>query len=478
MDIVKHSSPKTDFDLIVIGAGSGGLNIASFMNRIGLSVLLIDKRDEAIGGDCLNFGCIPSKALLHVAREVAAARRSTDYGLAVGGEVVWGRVKQYIRDTQAVIREHENAAWFRAQGMTVVLGEAVFVGPRQVRVAGTAYTGKRIVLATGSRPRPVSVLGIEQVTNLYTNETIFAMPTLPPRLLILGGGPIGIEMAQAFARLGSRVTVADPNPRILGKEDAEMAAIITNCLATEGVQFLLEHSLARFSAPDTAVFTTPNGTEVEQTFDAVLVAIGRIPNTENLGLAAAGIKTNDRGRLVVDRYLRTTNKRVLVCGDVAGNFQFTHAAEMHATTIIRNFFAPWPRPFTGGGISWVTFTDPELATFGSQEAQLRAAGIPYEVLVTSAVRDDRAITDNYRYARQKLFVSKKGKILGGTMVAPQAGELIQELVLAQQNGLSLARLFQKTYAYPVAARINKRAAGTFMAGKLTAWRARLLRMLY
>ena len=469
---------KTDFDLIVIGAGSGGLNIAAFINRIGLTVLLIDKHDQTIGGDCLNFGCVPSKALLHVAREVAEARRATAFGVSVTGSVLWERVREYVAGVQAVIREHENAVWFRSLGMTVALGEAVFVGKNQVQVAGTVYTGKRIVLATGSRPRTLSVPGVEQVAGLHTNETIFTMPTLPQKLLILGGGPIGIEMAQAFTRLGSQVSVADPSAQILGKEDADMAMVVRERLASEGIDFRLGHTLVRFSAPDTAVFTATNNAEVTYTFDAVLVAVGRIPNTENLGLTAAGIATDERGRLVVDEYLRTTNRRVLACGDVAGSFQFTHAAEMHAATIIRNFFSPFPQPFTGDGISWVTFTDPELATFGQSEAQLRAAGIRYEVLVTDFRHDDRAITDDYRHGRQKLFIDAAGKIFGGTMVAPQAGELVQELILAQMQGLTLAQLFAKTYAYPIATRINKRSAATFMARKLTPWRARLLRFLF
>ncbi len=478
MDTTKVTSAKTSFDLIVIGAGSGGLTIAAFMNRIGLSVLLIDKRDETIGGDCLNFGCIPSKALLHIAREVAAARRAAAYGLSVGGAVVWERVREYIAGVQSTIREHENATWFRSQGMTVVLGEARFVGKNQVQVADTVYTSKRIVLATGSRPRTLTVPGIEQVQNLHTNETIFTMDVLPRRLLVLGGGPIGIEMAQAFARLGSTVTVADPSARILGKEDAELASIVAKRLAAEGVHFLLEHTLTHFSAPDTARFTTSAGGEVATTFTDVLVAIGRTPNIESLNLAAGSIATDKRERLVVDRYLRTTNRHVFACGDVAGNFQFTHAAEMHAATIIRNFFTPWPRPFTGEGISWVTFTDPELATFGSGVADLRSAGVPFEELVTDLTHDDRAITDDYRYGLQKLYISPTGTILGGTTVAPQAGELVQELILAKHAGLTLTQLFAKTYAYPVATRVNKRSAATFMARKLTPLRTRLLRFLY
>lgn len=469
---------KTKFDLIVIGAGSGGLNIAAFCNRIGLSVLLVDKDDASIGGDCLNFGCIPSKALIHVAREVAAARRSTAYGLTVGGSVDWSRVRDRIISVQAVIREHENASWFTSKGMVVALGTATFVGPRTVRVGEHTYTAKRIVLATGSRPRVLTGQGIEQVARVLNNESIFTMSDLPRRLLVLGAGPIGIELAQALQQLGSQVTVVDPGTQILGKEDAEMATILQTQLVTEGMQFHLGYTLDTFTGPHEALVKNAEGDTRTLSFDAVFIAIGRVLNTDGLGLAAAGIATDERGKLVVNDYLQTTNPAVYVCGDVAGNFQFTHAAEMHAATIIRNFFSPVRRRFVPNGISWVTYTTPEVATFGRSEAQLREAGVAYEVLVTDCTDDDRAITDDYRYGKQKLFVGPRGEIYGGTLIAPNAGELIQELVLAQVAKLPLSKLFAKTYAYPTASRINKRAAAQFMARSLTLLRLRILRWLY
>ncbi|MBY0310264.1 FAD-dependent oxidoreductase [Patescibacteria group bacterium] len=466
------------FDVIVIGAGSGGLNIAAFINRVGLTVLLIDKDDAAIGGDCLNFGCVPSKALIHVAREVAAARRAAAYGITVSGAVDWKRVRARVLETQTLIREHENAAWFRSKGMTVVLGEATFIGRNSVRVGDHEYTGKRIVLATGSRPRTITGQGIERVARVLNNESLFTMEELPRRLLVLGAGPIGIENAQALGQLGSQVVVVDPGKQILGKEGSDMAAIVQEQLEAEGMQFHLGYRLKEFTGPGTGVVVSEAGEEMTIEFDAVFVAIGRVLNTEGLGLDAAGIKVDERGKLVVDRYLRTTNRRVVVCGDVAGNFQFTHAAEMHAGTIIRNLFSPLKKPFSGDHISWVTYTTPEVATFGLSAAQLAERGIVHEVLVTDFLEDDRAITDDYRYGKQKLFIGPKGEILGGTMVAPGAGELMQELVLARAKGFPLSALFSKTYAYPTATRINKRSAGTYVARQLTPWRKRLLRFLF
>jgi pyruvate/2-oxoglutarate dehydrogenase complex dihydrolipoamide dehydrogenase (E3) component len=472
------TSERRNFDVIVIGAGSGGLNIAAFMNRIGLSVLLIDKEDRAIGGDCLNFGCIPSKALIHAAREVAAARRATAWGIRIDGEVDWKLVRSHIVNAQETIREHENAGWFRLKGMTVVLGEAAFSGPRSVMVKGTEYFGTRIVIATGSRPRQLTGQGIEQVAQVLNNENIFSLERLPRRVLILGGGPIGIEMAQALQNLGVSVTVSDRGEHILGKEDSEIADILQKQLEAEGVTFLLASALQEFTGPNEATFTLSGGRVETVSFDAIFVAIGRELNIEGLALDRAGIETDGKGRLVVNEYLQTSSKHVYACGDVAGNFQFTHAAEMHAAVIIRNMFSPFKRRFSGDHISSVTYTSPEVATFGLAPHELTRRDIAHEVLCTDFGDDDRAITDGYRYGKQKLYVGSKGELLGGTMVAPHAGELMQELVLARSASLPLSALFNKTYAYPTAARINKRTAATYMTRQLTLWRVRLLRLLF
>ena len=314
-------SMENFFDIIVVGAGSGGLNIASFMNRIGAKVLLIDKSDAHIGGDCLNFGCIPSKALIHAARMVHDARGATVFGLHVEGDVDWATVRAYIKEKQDVIRTHEDAAWFRARGITVVLGEASFVSKNSVTVEGSTYTAKKIVLATGSRPRVLTGKGIEQVSRVLNNENIFTMESLPKKLLVLGGGPIGIEIAQALRYLCSEVTVTDPGAQILGKEDTDMAQVLFERLQQEGLTFLLGHTLKEFISPTSAVFLSKEGQETTVTFDAVFVGIGRVLNTEGLQLQNAGIELDATGKLVVDPYLRTTNKNVLVCGDIAGNFQ-------------------------------------------------------------------------------------------------------------------------------------------------------------
>jgi len=469
---------QTHFDCIVIGAGSGGLNVAGFMNRLGLSILLIDKSDTSIGGDCLNFGCVPSKALIHVAKQLRTQREATQFGPQVTGMVSWDVVKEYVRSRQEIIREHENATWFRQKGMTVVLGEARFVDERTVAVDGVRYQAPKIIVATGSRPRRLAVPGVERVQSLVTNETVFTMPQLPRRLLVIGAGPIGVEMASAFADLGSQVVIVDTGARLLPREDADVVAILSARLAARGVRYLGEVTLESFLDSTTAQFRTITGTTHTETFDTVLVAIGRVPNTESLNVTAASIRLTDRGYIETDAYLRTTNRRVFAVGDVTGREPFTHGAELQAATVLRNFFTPFPRRYSAAHFGWTIFTDPQIATFGESPTELTARGVQYEVITQSCAEDDRAITDGYQDGLLKLYISKKGVIFGGTMVAPQAGELVQELMLAQSAGLTIGDLFNKVYPYPLATRINKRLAQQWSAKRLTPAVTTFLRIIY
>ena len=469
---------KQQFDIIVIGAGSGGLNIAAFINRIGLRVLLVDKSDAHIGGDCLNFGCIPSKALIHVARTVQASRDAEMFGCSTSGKADWKKVREYIKEKQAIIRAHENAAWFREKGMTVILGEAEFASPQSILVQGVEYWGKKIVIATGSHPRHIEGRGIERVSRVLNNENIFNMEELPSRLLVIGGGPIGMEIAQALSSLGSKVTVSERSGAILGKEDPEISGVLLKEMEKQGIRFLMKSVLKEFISPTEALFTLDSGEVVSVSFDAVFVGIGRVLNAYGLKPEKANMMLNERGGFVVDEYLRTTNKNIFLCGDIAGGFQFTHTAEMHAAVILRNLFSPFKKKYSPDNISWTTYTTPEVASFGIWEEELKKRGMAYKVLSTSFGEDDRAITDGYQYGKIKLFISLKGKILGGTMVAPHAGELISELVLANSSNLHLNNLFNKTYAYPTATRINKRVISSYVAEKLTQRAKTVLRSLY
>ena len=472
------------YDIIVIGAGSGGLNVASFMNSIGLKVLLLERSDEQIGGDCLNTGCVPSKALIHVARMQHSANLLSVFGPQVKGEIDLEKVMSYVKNAQATIRIHENAEYFRSKGMDVVLGKATFAGKNAVKVGDSIYHGKKIILATGSRPRTLTIPGVEEVkrsARLYTNENIFSLTNLPKRLLVIGAGPIGIELGQAFRHLGSEVTIMTNDAKILPREDSTLASILYERLKEDGVVFHFGKNTLRFEKGDTLVVEDSTTKTAEKLyFDAVLVSIGRILNTDGLELEKAGIKTDERGKILVDGYLRTTNKQVFVCGDVAGQHQFTHAAELHAGVIIKNMFTPFfKKKLTTDTLSWVTYTTPELATYGLNEIELKKRKIEYKVLESSFAEDDRAITDDAKYGYTKMFVdSKTKKILGGTMIAPNAGELIQELILATTNGLTTSAIFNKIYPYPTAGRINKRVVTNGERGRLTSSVKRLLRFLY
>ncbi len=472
------------FDLIVIGAGAGGLNVAAFMNSIGVRVLLIDKSADHIGGDCLNAGCVPSKALIHVARQFQAGRSIKSYGATLEGEVDIVAVMDSIRAKQAVIREHESVEYFTKKGMTIVLGEARFVGQREVEVAGVRYHGKRIVIATGSRPRPLTLPGIEAVADagrLHTNETIFKLTTLPKRLLVIGGGPIGVELGQAFLQLGSAVTVVTTDETIVPREDKVVSTILARALEKEGMVIACLQQPTRFAEGNILVTTDMRTqAEVSHTFDAVLVAIGREVVTKSLNLEAASIKVNDRGGIVVDAYLRTTNPAVFVCGDVAGQHQFTHAAELHAGVVIRNLLTPWKKKkLVTDTLSAVTYTSPEVATYGLSPRTLTERGIAFTTLESTFADSDRAITDEATAGYTKMYIDTKTKrILGGTMIAPEAGELIQELILATSSGLSTNAIFQKIYPYPTATRINKMVVMNDARKRLTPFVRNALRWLY
>ncbi|PZX57029.1 pyruvate/2-oxoglutarate dehydrogenase complex dihydrolipoamide dehydrogenase (E3) component [Algoriphagus ratkowskyi] len=468
---------STNSDVIVIGAGSGGLSVGLFLAKVGISVIMIVKSDKEVGGECLNDGCVPSKALIHVARQVNAAREAEFFGIKLVGEVDIQKAMAYVYAQQEVIRKHENAAWLSDQGITVVLGEASFSGKNEVTVDGKIFSAKKIILATGSKPRKLQIDGVEKV-NYFDNENIFHIKKLPKKLLVVGAGPIGIEIAQAMCRLGSKVTVVQKGHGILAHDDQSLTSILLKKLQEEGIVFHFNASLEKFTSPTEALVKKDNGEDFALSFDGVFVGVGRILVLEPLKLALAGIEVKDH-KIVIDDQLRTTNKNVLVCGDIAGDLQFSHAAEFHGRIILNNLFSPITKKLNNDHMSWVTFTDPEIATFGLSEKQLQDRGISFEKLDQDFSDDHRAVTDTYRYARTILYITKGGlfkkeKILGGSMVAPNAGELIQELILANTLGLSINSIFNKIYPYPVATRINQQVIVRHKQKKLTSGLKKLL----
>ena len=474
------------YDLIVIGAGSGGIGAAGIADRIGVNVLMITDTAFNTGGDCLNYGCVPSKALIHVSRLFHAGRQARRFGMEAEGKADFQKVLEYIHSKQDIIRARENPEHFRERGIDVVIGRASFTDRKTVEVNGKKYTADKIVLATGSRPRELDVPGQEKVAKIHTNETLFFdLKELPAKLLIAGGGPIACELGQAMSRLGSEVTIVNRGEQIMEKELADFQQIMHNLLTAEGIKIINNAEIKSFSAADTAVYQTKDGKTGKLTFDTVLAAIGRVVNTENMGLDKAGIEVKD-GKIVTDDRYRSTNSRVFVVGDALGKEQFSHGAEMHNRDLIVNMLSPVPlRRHSTEHLSWVTYTDPEVATFGRSEAELREQGIDFTKIEQDFTEDDRAVTADYHtYGKLVLYLSKKTlfnrsvKILGGTMLAPHAGELIQELLTANIAGTDVNVLFNKVYPYPVATRINQKAITQFREGDLTEGLKRVLSWLY
>ncbi|MEO6949192.1 MAG: FAD-dependent oxidoreductase [Ginsengibacter sp.] len=468
---------KAMYDIVVIGSGSGGLTLGLFMAKAGFKVLMVSKTDKDIGGDCLNDGCVPSKALIHVARIAHNARLASDFGLAITGKVDIKRAIKYVYERQEIIRDHENAGWLKQQGVDVALGNAHFSGKNEIEVDGNNYSGKKIFIATGSKPKKLKVPGVENV-KYYDNESVFHITELPEKLLVIGGGPIGIEIAQAMNRLGSKVTVVEHGNRILAHDEETLTDILLKQLQKEGIKFIFNADVDHFISSDNALVKIKNGISEEISCDAIFVGIGRELDVNALQLSNAGIEVKDN-KIVRNKYLQTTNKNVFVCGDIAGDLMFSHAAEFHGRILLNNLFSPFKKKLNNDYMSWVTFTDPELATFGLNEKQLKERDISYKKLVQEFTNDDRAIADNYQYGKLILYISKGGllkkeKILGGTMLAPHAGELIQELILANTSRLSISSLFNKIYPYPVASRINQQIITNYKEESLTSTIKKLL----
>ena len=447
-----------DFDIAVIGAGSGGLTVAAAAAQFGQRVVLFEKGE--MGGDCLNYGCVPSKALLSAAKQAHAMRSGEAFGVAaLEPQVDFPRVMAHVRRAIAAIAPNDSQERFEKLGVKVVRAAAKFRDAKTIEADGTAYTARRMVIATGSRAALPPVPGLSEVPYL-TNESIFENHVLPQHLLIIGGGPIGMEMAQAHRRLGSQVTVFEAfDP--LAKDDPELTAIVLGKLKSEGIDILARAII-------TAVTKVPDGIRIDLkdqesiTGSHLLVAAGRQPNIEGLNLEAGGIAFTKRG-VTVDQGLKSSNARVYAVGDVAGGLQFTHVAGYHAGLVIRNALFGLPVK-ANAVIPWVTYTDPELAHVGLSEAEARKShGDGIKVLRWPFHENDRAQAEGRTDGLVKAVTSSKGKILGASIVGPQAGELIQPWVLALTRGLKIGAMVGQVLPYPTRGEANRRAAITYYA---------------
>lgn len=446
------------FDIAVIGAGSGGLTVAAAAAQFGKTVVMFERSD--MGGDCLNHGCVPSKALLAAARQAQALRNGAAFGIAaVEPKVDFAAVRAHVQSAIAAIAPHDSQERFESLGVTVIRAAARFRDPRTLEAAGQTYTARRVVIATGARPALPPIPGLGEVPFL-TNETVFANPELPSHLLVIGGGPVGLEMAQAHRRLGAEVTVIEAGTP-LAQDDPELAAVVLARLEAEGVRILSRTAAARLFVQDGAIgLETADGRIL--TGSHLLVAAGRKPNVEDLGLAEAGIAVTPRG-ITVDAGLRTSNRRVYAVGDVAGG-RFTHEAAYQAGIVLRNALFALPARATAI-IPHVTYTDPELAQAGLTEAQARAShGAAVTVLRQPFTGNDRALAEGRTEGLVKIITGRRGRILGAGIAGPGAGELIQPWILALAQGLKIGAMAGPVLPYPTRGEAGRRAAVGYFAG--------------
>ena len=466
------SSPIHEYDLVAIGGGTGGLVAAAGAAYLGLSPAIVEK--HALGGDCLWTGCVPSKALIASARLARRMDRAAGLGLAPNGaRHDFRAVMERMRAARATVAHHDDPERFRAMGVGVHFGAARFLDPNTVEVEGNGtLRSKRFVVATGAVPAIPPIPGLADA-GYWTYETVFDQDELPASIAILGGGPIGIEFAQVFARLGSKVTIVEMMPSILIREDPDVGAFMHKLLEEEGIGIRTGAAVSRVGAENgRAVVETEDGGRLEA--DRVFVATGRRPCTDGLDLEAAGIGT-ERGAVVVDGRLRTTSKTAWGVGDVTGALQFTHVAEHMAKVALRNSVLPAKAKIRYDSVPWVTFTDPEIAHVGMSEAEAaEAGGTTYRYEMDDL---DRAIVDGSAVGFVKISADRKGRVTGATIVARGAGDLLMPLVLAKQHGLSLSKVNGTIYPYPTMVEGVKRASGEYMRSRLDTASGRALKRI-
>ncbi len=465
-----------DVDMCVIGAGSGGLSVAAGASQMGASTVLIEK--AKMGGDCLNYGCVPSKALLAAAHTAESIRRAGRFGIDSKINAVNGKgVHDHVHGVIDAIAPNDSVERFEDLGVTVIQAAARFTGPTQVEAGDTRINARRLVIATGSSAMVPPIAGLSEVSFL-TNETIFDLEQIPEHLIVIGGGPIGIEMAQAHRGLGARVTVLEKFSA-LPKDDPELAEVVLNRLRENGVDIRENVDVAAVTRTPSGVSVTTarNGEETLIDGSHILVAAGRRPNLQDLDLEQAGIAYSPRG-IEVDARLRTTNRKVFAIGDVAGGYQFTHVASYHAGIVIKNALFRIPAKQDTRSIPWVTYTEPELAQVGLTADQAKDKHNHIRVLKWPYHDNDRARAEGLTDGLAKIVTTPRGHILGAGIVGARAGELIQTWVLAMSQRIKIGAVASMVAPYPTLGEINKRAAGSFYTPKLFSDRTRrIVRLL-
>ncbi len=463
-----NPTPTGKYNLVVVGAGTAGLVSAAGAAGLGAKVALVER--TLLGGDCLTVGCVPSKGVIRASRAAYDVRDGDKFGVHLGLAPIvnFSEAMERMRNLRAGISKNDSAHRFTELGVDVFIGHGIFIDPSTLEVDGTRLEFDRAVIATGARSSDLSTPGLKEA-GYYTNETIFTLTDLPRRLVVVGAGPIGCELAQSFQRLGSQVTLITHGPKILPKEDRDAAEIVRKQLELDGMSILYNTELKHVEVKDQekVLLLSVNGKEEEMVCDAILVGVGRTPNVEGLGLEAAGVNYSKRGVEVDDR-LRTTNPRIYAAGDICSRFKFTHAADAMARIVLANSFFFGRRKVSTLVIPWCTYTDPEVAHVGYYEAEAKAAGLQVSTITESLSHVDRAILDGENEGLARVhYESKSGKILGGTIVARHAGEMISELTLAMTTGQKIGALASTIHPYPTQAEVLKKIGDAYMRQKLT-----------
>jgi pyruvate/2-oxoglutarate dehydrogenase complex dihydrolipoamide dehydrogenase (E3) component len=457
-----------DFDIGVIGGGAAGLTVSSGAAQLGAKTLLVEKESD-LGGDCLHFGCVPSKTLIKSAHVYHLMKNAATYGLPSVDvpPVDFRNVSDRIKGVIAIIQKHDSEERFCGLGAKVEFGNARFVDEHTIDMGGKRYSAKNWVIATGSSPIAPPIPGLAE-TAFITNKEIFYLDQLPASMIVLGGGPIGIEMAQAFNRFGTRVSVVDKADQILGKEDKSMADMVMDVMAAEGVHFNLSASIESVKNSGDlkeVVITDNDGQTQTLKADTLLVAMGRGANVNDLGLDEIGVTYNGRG-IDVDHRLRTSRKHIFAAGDVNGGFQFTHAAGYEGGIVVSNAIFRLPRKVDYTNLPWCTYTDPELASIGMNQRAAKAAGIETKVWEEEFKDNDRSLAEGEKVGRIRLIVDDKEKPLGVQILGPRAGDLISEWVAALNGKVKLSTIAGAIHPYPTIAEINKKVVGAIFAPKI------------
>jgi len=462
-----NPKPTGRYNLVVIGAGTAGLVAAAGAAGLGAKVALVER--GLMGGDCLNVGCVPSKAIISAARATAAVKRASEFGVSLPGEskVCFATAMERMRRLRAAISPNDSATRFRELGVDVFFGAATFVDSNSIDVEGTRLEFARAVIATGARAAAPPISGLDSVPYL-TNETLFSLTELPSKLGVIGAGPIGCEMAQSFAQLGSEVYLIEAQHGVLPREDRDAAAIVQQAMSADGVNLLCcGKELTVRKNGSIYLSVESHGHHYEQAVDQLLISVGRKPNVENLGLDKVGVEYDSKG-VKVDDHLRTSNRQIYAAGDICSPYQFTHAADFMARIVIQNALFKGRAKSSRLTIPWCTYTSPEIAHVGLYEHEAEEKGIATSTFVQQMADVDRAILESENAGFVKVL-TKKGtdNILGASIVARSAGDLISEVTLAMTNKLGLGKIASTIHPYPTQAEAIRKIGDQYNRTRLT-----------